>query len=397
MTNEDFALILEVFDAAQEYEDQEAMDELYPRLCSGTNRQLSQMGMELARSRYANSAALFRAGRYRPPVLSDGTSAAPVLALGKGRYRLNPQCLEAGDKLVLTLPEETALSCENCQITPEGVDYAAADFGTLKTHRRGRVLLLPPLGGEEQALPDYAFVTVPETVTAEFLLQRGDTLTLLHRRDETGEGHIERVLPVPLVRIEDGPTAYLLQGDVLVGCLQQGNGAPLAIPEGVAVIHSDALCGLREKQIEQITLPDTLTCISSGAFAHFAALKQIHIPDSVTSLEPEAFAHCTALERVVTGKGLLRIENFAFGGCTALQEVLLQEGLIALAQRAFYGCRALSGIHLPDSLVQIGLALDPEDGVFAHCDGLREARFPKHLLHCRENALWLTPLCAEKR
>lgn len=392
MNNEDFALILEVFDAAQEYEDQEAMDELYPRLCSGTNGQLSRMGMELARSRYANSAALFRSGRYADPILSDGTPSAPVLELGQGRYRLNPQCFAQGDRLILTLSGQDAVACENCRITPDGVDYAAPSFGELGSHRQGRVLALPAPSPEEEAVPDYACITLPDAVTAEFLLQRQGTLTLLHRRNAAGEQNIEKVEPIPLVRIQDGTTAYLLQGDVLVGCLWQENGTSLRIPEGVRIIRSDALEGLRGRGVERITLPDTLTCICAGAFAHFAALEEVQLPHSVTHLEQEAFAHCTALKRAVMGKGLVRIARFAFGNCTSLQEVVLQEGLAAMENRAFYGCSSLCGIRLPDSLVEIGLALDPEDGVFAHCDSLKEARFPRHLLHCRENNLWLTPL-----
>ena len=128
--------------------------------------------------------------------------------------------------------------------------------------------------------------------------------------------------------------------------------------------------------IKSITIPNTVTTISSGAFMACTSLTSIAVPSSVTEIGILAFDGCTALENVYFGVNskLFSIGNCAFQNCTALSEFDIPDSLVFLGDplydsthlfmfsrcNTFYGCSNLvkneNGVHYVDNWV---VAVDP--------------------------------------
>ena len=72
-------------------------------------------------------------------------------------------------------------------------------------------------------------------------------------------------------------------------------------------------------------IPDSVTSIGYGAFAHCSGLTFIEIPDSVTTIEHGAFIGCSNLTSIVIPDSVTTIEINAFNGCNALKTIYVPE------------------------------------------------------------------------
>ena len=93
----------------------------------------------------------------------------------------------------------------------------------------------------------------------------------------------------------------------------------------VTAIGKDAFYS--NTDITEVTLPDTLETIKSGAFDGCENLKEINIPQSVTVIENNAFTDCKSLEEITIPKALLKIEPWTFSGCTNLAVINIPESV----------------------------------------------------------------------
>ena len=129
----------------------------------------------------------------------------------------------------------------------------------------------------------------------------------------------------------------------------------------------------REKSIESVELPSTLTTIGERAFDNCNALKSIQIPLSVTSIGQEAFVNCTSLTTIVIPNGVISIGHTAFQGCTKLSSVVLSNSITKLEQNLFYGCESLISMTIPSGVTEIGIA------AFSNCTNLAVVVLPTNL------------------
>ncbi|OPZ33585.1 MAG: hypothetical protein BWY97_00522 [Tenericutes bacterium ADurb.BinA124] len=146
------------------------------------------------------------------------------------------------------------------------------------------------------------------------------------------------------------------------------------IPEGVRIIGREAF---KYVELENVTIPDTVTTIEDRAFYGASKLTSIVIPNSVTKLGKEVFRSCKALATVTIGSGLKGIAygsfdscsgltsvtmtgsttyigEDAFSSCVLLTSIVLPEGMVLIDDCAFYGCTALEDIKLSNSIESIG-------------------------------------------
>ena len=155
--------------------------------------------------------------------------------------------------------------------------------------------------------------------------------------------------------------------------------------------------------LKTITLPETLTSVSSSMFLDCTNLTGVSIPDSVTEIGESAFSNCELLSKVNFGKGLTKIGSEAFYGCKSLTEAILPEGLLTAEcgsypyNGVFTGCTALTKVYIPSSLNSAARlfkncsALDGSkvtfgtgtvklpDGLFRECTGLKTITLPETL------------------
>lgn len=178
------------------------------------------------------------------------------------------------------------------------------------------------------------------------------------------------------------------------------------------------VCGVTDKLVEEIALPQTLggrpiVEIAARAFAGCKRLKRIVLPRSVVRVGVGAFDGCTALTSAVCTTAALvdlprksvesveiiggeSIPVCAFERCGSLRRVEICEGVREVGAWAFACCGALREIVLPTSVERIGERAFHRSGLesislpgvreigasaFANCNDLQGLALPSGL--CR--------------
>ena len=106
--------------------------------------------------------------------------------------------------------------------------------------------------------------------------------------------------------------------------------------------------------LSRITIPQSVTTISAGAFYYCSELKEIVIPDGVTSIGDTAFCGCTSLSQVQLSQNLYSIGENAFTDCTEITKITFPKMLSNIKAQAFWGCTNLREITFEGSAPTIG-------------------------------------------
>lgn len=176
--------------------------------------------------------------------------------------------------------------------------------------------------------------------------------------------------------------------------------------------------------IKELTIPNTIKVIESGAFDYCSHITELTIPESVEIIDDEAFAFTSSAKTLNLGSGLKRIgeeafyacgisslivpENVTFLGagafnncknletadlqcnveslpyyilenCTSLKSAKLSDHIKTLQGRTFFSCSSLTDVTLPSGLETIG------DDAFTGCTALKEITLPATLKDIRSS------------
>ena len=88
----------------------------------------------------------------------------------------------------------------------------------------------------------------------------------------------------------------------------------------------------------------TVTQIGTCAFLDCNEMEEITIPNSVTVIEPSAFERCSGLTTLTVGKGVTTIDYEAFKNCSGLTTLILPTSLKTIGNESFGGCTSLRTI-----------------------------------------------------
>ena len=119
-----------------------------------------------------------------------------------------------------------------------------------------------------------------------------------------------------------------------------------------------------------VTIPDGVTRIGSGAFSSCYLLTSVKIQDSVTSIGDGAFFQCYALSDVTIPDSVVSIGNGAFHSCRGLTNVVIHDSVTSIGGSAFYGCVRLRNVVIPNSVTSIGAL------AFYDCGSLANVTIP---------------------
>ncbi len=140
----------------------------------------------------------------------------------------------------------------------------------------------------------------------------------------------------------------------------------VVLPDTIKTIEYEAFKGT--SSLKSITLPESLETIRINAFEE-SGITDIVIPDSVTDLSTGAFADCKDLRTATLGSGEILIGS-VFNDCTSLKKVTIPEtGVMAIGRNAFSGCSAL------DEIEYSGDPLIIEENSFNGCYALQDERY----------------------
>ena len=125
--------------------------------------------------------------------------------------------------------------------------------------------------------------------------------------------------------------------------------------------------------LEEISLPTSLTSIEPSLFLGCTSLREVTIPASITWISDSAFCNCSGLTKVTFPEKLEAIGQYAFQNCTSLKEIEIPDSVSSIDNYAFRGCTSLVNIKLPATLTTI------EPSTFEACTALQEITFPASL------------------
>ena len=131
--------------------------------------------------------------------------------------------------------------------------------------------------------------------------------------------------------------------------------------------------GIVAKNVEQLTLPDTLEKMYGGNFRRFAKVKELHIPGSIKNFAC-SLQNAGSLEKLYFDEGVEEISaNSMVTGCSNLSEIDLPSTLKMISgSGAFEGATALTGIEFPKDVA----FSDTITGVFEDCTSLTSVSLP---------------------
>lgn len=112
-----------------------------------------------------------------------------------------------------------------------------------------------------------------------------------------------------------------------------------------------------------------VTTIGHAAFFN-SAVTSVTIPDSVTSISDGAFINCPKLTNISIPNSVTYIGFSAFSSCTSLKSITLPSSLSSISGALFLGCSQLTTIHIPVSVTSIG------NNAFADCPSLMTVTYP---------------------
>lgn len=148
----------------------------------------------------------------------------------------------------------------------------------------------------------------------------------------------------------------------------EDNGKSIDVIEGITVVCKDAFKD--RKQLQKITLPESLVEIEAEAFRGCTNLQSMHIPKKTVKVGESAFRDCVKMKSLVIDNDCIKIGERAFENCATLESVTLPDGLTELYGGVFNSCKSLKSITLPSHLTIVG------ENAFSDCIGLESISIP---------------------
>ena len=126
------------------------------------------------------------------------------------------------------------------------------------------------------------------------------------------------------------------------------------------------------KQIEEFTIPDSVTSIGDYVFAYCSGLKSVTIPNSVTNIGVGMFRGCRHLTSITIPNSVTDIGAGMFRDCCDLTSVTIPKSVTDIGGYAFVDCSGLESVTIPNSVNSIGVCS------FFDCSKLTSVTIPKN-------------------
>ncbi|MBR2341602.1 MAG: leucine-rich repeat protein [Clostridia bacterium] len=185
-------------------------------------------------------------------------------------------------------------------------------------------------------------IAIAASAVATIGLVGGGIALALGKDDGTSSGGGN--LPPPVLEVE-----YALSANgELTGVTLNGN-KNVTVPseiEGVQVLSISADTFAGNKEIEELTLPDSVTSIPAQAFKGCSALKKVELPETLLTLGEDAFVNCSSLtELVLPSQANYQAEDL-LAGCSALTSLTVSFNDEQTTFGALFGTEYFSGSTL---------------------------------------------------
>lgn len=183
-----------------------------------------------------------------------------------------------------------------------------------------------------------------------------------------------------------------------------GNSSSVKVPDtvyGYTVTKIDDLV-FSKKEMESISLPNTIRTIGFGAFSSCTKLKKIILPVTVTSMGEYTFNNCTSLTEAYVNSAIETLPNYMFKNCTSLTKVNVNFYTEKIGTRAFDSCTSLKSLPNGVAITEIGdeaffnsglesikindTVTTIANGAFSNCSKLTKVNVPSSVTSISDNA-----------
>ena len=156
----------------------------------------------------------------------------------------------------------------------------------------------------------------------------------------------------------DKLTSLILTADSIEEYCKSG------INEQLKKSYTSRILKIKEEEVTEVVIPDTVTSILPYAFARIPSITSVKIPDSVTSIGSDAFSSCSSLTSITIPNSVTSIGGYAFYCSESLTSITIPNSITSIGGYAFYCCKSLTSITIPYSVTTIG------KGALGGCDKL---------------------------
>ena len=97
-----------------------------------------------------------------------------------------------------------------------------------------------------------------------------------------------------------------------------------------------------------------LAKIDNCAFANCRNLEDISLPDSIQLIKADAFHNCRSLESIRIPENCIFLGSSVFAGCLSIKSIRLPDRLETIRDWTFAGCLSMRSIFIPASVKKVG-------------------------------------------
>ena len=127
--------------------------------------------------------------------------------------------------------------------------------------------------------------------------------------------------------------------------------------------------------------------VEMNGFSNCNDLIEVVLNDGLREIGNSAFRDCKALQEITVPFTVTQISTYAFHDCSNLREVVLNDGVREIGNYAFNKCHSLRSINIPSTVTEIG------KGAFSYCTNLREVVLNEGLQKIDNSAFYLLSSC----
>ena len=154
--------------------------------------------------------------------------------------------------------------------------------------------------------------------------------------------------------------------------------------EGIPVVSIGNSAFIDQKNLECITITNSIISIGESAFRGCTNLESVILPsnDQFTTIADNAFYGCSALESFIIPNSVEAIGSAAFYGCSSLASIIISDSVEVIGSAAFSNCLSLESISLPNNAQFARI----EKNTFSSCTNLISIVIPNSIISIGEQA-----------